>query len=108
MYWQCLWAKEKVTWSQPQYEDERQQSINDFGCCIFYNPRAVLRRLSVINVLAAFIGNMVNVNITTPDNQHQLSINTASTQRQQCVNRVSTILGIATWVIQGLFCGIYL
>ena len=35
---------------------ERQQSINYVGCCISYNPRAVLRHLPLINVLAAFVG----------------------------------------------------
>jgi len=66
MYWQPLCAKEIVTWSQPQSENERQQSVNDFGCCILYNPRAVLRHLLIIEVLADFIDNMVCVNATTP------------------------------------------
>jgi len=108
MYWQPVWAKEKATWSQPQSENERQQSVNDFGCYILYNPMAVLRLLSIIKVLAAFICNTVNVNIATAENQHQPSVNTASTQRQQSVNRVSTILGVATCEIQGLWYGIYL
>jgi len=103
MYWQHLWAKEKATWSQPQSENEHQQSVNDFVRCILCHPRAVVRLLSIIEVLAAFIGNMVNDHIATPDNQHQLSVNTASTQRQQSVNRVSMTLGVATCVIQGLF-----
>jgi hypothetical protein len=64
--------------------------------------------LSVIEGLTAFMGNMFMVEIATPDNLHQLNINTASTQRRLSVNRVSTILGVATCVIQGLLNGIYL
>jgi len=63
--------------------------------------------LSIIEVLAALIGNMCKVNIATPDNQHQTSINTASTQHQLNVNRVPMILGVATCLIQGLHYGIY-
>jgi len=28
---------------------ECQQSVKDFGSCIWYNPRAVLRHLTIIN-----------------------------------------------------------
>jgi len=90
MYWQPLWAKEKVTWSQPQSENERQQSVNDFGCGILCHPRAVLRLLSIHDVLAAFIGNMVNVDVASPDTERQHSVNRASIENQQSVNRVST------------------
>jgi len=38
--------------------------------------------------------NIVNVDVTAPENERQQSVNTASTQRQQSVNRVSTILGL--------------
>jgi len=55
-----------ATWSQPHSENERQQSVNDFVCCTMYNPRAALRHLSIIEVLAAFIGNMVCVDAATP------------------------------------------
>ena len=65
-YWQPLWAKEKSTWSQPQSENQRQQSVNNYGCCILNNPRAVLQHLPIIEVLASFIDNMVCVNATTP------------------------------------------
>jgi hypothetical protein len=44
----------------------------------------------VIEVLAAFIGNMVKVVVATPKNERQQSVNRASTERQQSVNRVST------------------
>jgi len=60
-----------------------QQCINNFGCCILYNPRAVLLRLPIIKVLAAFRGNMVSVNVTTPQYECQQSINRASTECQQ-------------------------
>jgi len=79
-----------VTWSQHQSENERQQSVNDFVGCILYNPRAVLRHLSLIEVLAAFTGNIVFVDTVTPQNERQQSINTASTERQQSINTVST------------------
>jgi len=69
---------------------EHQQSMNDFGCCILYNPRAVLRHLPIIEVLACFIGNIVCVDTATPQNEHQQGINRASTERQHSVNRAST------------------
>ena len=34
---------------------ECQQSVNAFGCCIMYIPRALLRPMSIINVLAAIL-----------------------------------------------------
>jgi len=106
-----------VTWSQPHSENERQQSVNDFVCCTLYNPRAVLRHLCIIDVLAAFIGNIVCVDIVAPQNErqqsvnsaskeHQQSVNRASTQCQPSVNRVSTLLGVASCIIQGLCYGI--
>jgi len=80
---------------------EYKQSVNDFGSCIWYNPRAKLRLLSIIKLLTACIGNMVNVVVTTRKNEcqpsvnwasreHQQSVNRASTERQQSVNRAST------------------
>ena len=51
---------------------------------------AVLQHLSIIEVLTAFIGNIVIVNTVTPRNECQLSINTASTERQQSMNTEST------------------
>jgi hypothetical protein len=83
-----------------------------------YNPRDVLWHLPIIEVLAAFIGNIVCVDTATPQNEPQHRINTASTQRQQSINRASTqcqqsanrasmILGVASCIIQGLRYGIY-
>jgi hypothetical protein len=34
---------------------ECQQSVNDFGCCILYNPRALLWYIPKINILAAIM-----------------------------------------------------
>jgi len=79
-----------VKWSQHLSENEHQQIIIDFLCCILYNPRAVLRHLSIIEVLAANIGNIMFVDTITPQNERQQSINTASTERQQSINTVST------------------
>jgi hypothetical protein len=55
-----------------------------------YNPMAVLHHLSIIDVLAAFIGNIVIVNTVTPRNERQPSVITASTARQQSMNTEST------------------
>jgi hypothetical protein len=90
-YWQPFCANEMVTRLQHLSENERQQSVNDFVCCILYNPRAVLQHLSIIEVLAAFIGNIVIVNTVTPRNERQLSVNIASTERQQSMNTESTV-----------------
>ena len=89
-YWQPFCANAIVTWSQHLFENGRQQSVNDFVCCILYNPRAVQRHLSIIEGLAAFICNIVFVNTITPQNEPQQIINTASTERQQSINTVST------------------
>jgi len=89
-YWQPLLAKDKATWSQPQCENERQQSVNNFVCCILCHPRAVVRLLSIIEVSATFLGNMVIVDVPSPDNERQQCVNRASTQHQQSINRVST------------------
>jgi len=50
----------------------------------------MVRPVPVIEVLAAFIGNMVKVVVATPKNERQQSVNRASTERQQSINRVST------------------
>jgi len=50
----------------------------------------VLQHLSIIEVLAAFIGNIVIVNTVTPRNERQPSVNTPSTERQQSMNKEST------------------
>jgi len=75
---------------------ERQQSVNEFGCGILYNPRALLRHLPIIEVLAVCIGNIRNVDVATPENE-----------RQQRVNRASTILSVASRIIQGRYYSIY-
>jgi len=77
-YWQPLSAKEIATWSQPQSENERQQSVNNFVCFILYNPRAVLQHLPIIKVLAAFIGDIVCVDTATAQTEHHQSVNRAS------------------------------
>ena len=69
-----------VNGATPKYE--RQQSGNDFGCSILYNPRAILWLLPIIEVLATFIGNMVNVVVATPKNECQQSVNRALTEHQ--------------------------
>ena len=78
-----------MIWSQHQSENERQQSVNDFVCCILYSPRAVLWHLYIIEVLADFIGNIRFVNTVTPQNDRQQSVKTPSTEHQQSINTVS-------------------
>jgi len=90
MYWQPLWAKEIATWSQPQSGNERQQSVNDSVCCILYNSMAVLRHLTIIEVLAAFTGNIVFVDTATRHNERQHSVNRVSTERQHSIITAST------------------
>jgi hypothetical protein len=43
-----------------------------------------------MEVLVAFTGKIVNVDVATPDNERQQCINSASTVRQQCINSAST------------------
>ena len=75
---------------------ECQQTVNHFGCCILWNPSAVLWHLSMIEVSATLLGNIFRVNIATRNNEHQ-----------QSHSRALTILGIASCIIQGLCYGIY-
>jgi len=71
---------------------EHQQSVNNYHYCIWYNPRAMLPHLPIIDVLPAIMGNTGRVNVTTPE----MSINSAS-----------TILGVASCIIEVVCCGIY-
>jgi len=87
---QPFFANEIVARLQHLSENERQQSVNDFVYCILYNPRAVLQHLFIIEVLAAFIGNIGIVNTVTPRNERQPSVNTVSTERKQSMNTEST------------------
>jgi len=57
---------------------ERQQSVNDVGCCIMCHPTAVVWLLFIIEVLAGYIGNMVDVDVGSPENERQQSVNRAS------------------------------
>jgi len=49
----------------------------------------MLQLLPIIKVLTAFLGNNVNVDVASPENERQHNINTASTERQSSINRVS-------------------
>jgi hypothetical protein len=55
-----------------------------------YHARDAVRYLPIIEVLAAFIGNILCVDTATPQNEHQQSVNTVSTEHQQSINTVST------------------
>jgi len=41
-------------------------------------------------MLATFIGNIVYVDVASPENEHPQSVNTGSTERQQSINSAST------------------
>jgi len=90
MYWLPFCANAIVIWSLHLSENERQQSVNDYVCRIMYSPRAVLWHLSIIEVLAAFIGNIMFVDTVTPQNERHQSVNTPSTEHQPSMNTVST------------------
>jgi hypothetical protein len=100
-YWQPLWAKVKVTWSQPQSENDHQQSLNDLVCCILCLPSSVLRHLFIIEVLLAFIGQIIDVDIALPDNECQQRVHRVSIERQQSVNRASIE---RQWSVNNLGC----
>jgi len=55
-----------------------------------YHPGAALWHLSILEVLATYICNIVNVDVALPDNERQESVNKPSTKRQQSINRAST------------------
>jgi len=67
-----------VNLATPKYE--HQQSPNTSGCCILYNPKAVVRLLPVIKVLATVADIMVNLVVATPNNERQQCVNPASTE----------------------------
>jgi len=50
----------------------------------------MLLLLPIIEVSAASIDNIVNVDVAAPEHERQQSVNRASTERQQSVNRAST------------------
>jgi len=56
---------------------ERQQSVNNVGCCILYNPKAMRRHWRIFNVSVAFMLKSASDMVTAPLG------NWASTQRQQ-------------------------
>jgi len=51
---------------------------------------AVLRHLTIMEVMAAFIGNNVSVDTATPQDERQQSINRVSTERQHSIITAST------------------
>jgi hypothetical protein len=81
-YKQPFYVRQTTTGYQPHSGNERQQSVNDFGCCILYNPRNMVLLWHIIKVLAAVIGNMVNVAVATAEDEHQQSIKRVSTECQ--------------------------
>ena len=50
----------------------------------------MLRHLPIIEVLAAFIGDIVCVDTATAQAEHQQSVNRASIEHQQSINTAST------------------
>jgi hypothetical protein len=51
--------------------------------------------LSIIEVLATFIRNMVDVDVTSPEHERHQSVNRESTEHEPNINRELTILGVA-------------
>ena len=61
-----------------------------------YNRRALLQHLPIDDGLATIMGNPVSVDVATP-----------KIERQKSVNRMSTILGVASCIFQGLYYSMY-
>jgi hypothetical protein len=74
--------KNKSQQSVNRASTEREQRVSDVGCSIMYNTRAVGLHLFTIEVLAAFVVNMVSVVVSTP----KMSVNLALTENQQSIN----------------------
>jgi hypothetical protein len=64
--------------------------MNDFQCCTVYNARAMLWHLLIIELLLAFMCKMGSVDVATPS---------------MSIYSVSTILGVAYCIIEGVCCG---
>jgi len=58
---------------------EHKQSVDNFGCGIWYNPRAKLWFLSIIKVVAGSMDNVVNVVVTPRRDECQQTVRIAST-----------------------------
>jgi hypothetical protein len=68
-----------------------QQSVHTFGCCIMYNPRALLQHGPIINVLGAILRKCACDMVTTP------VWKSASTEHQRfCVLHLVQFKGCAT------------
>jgi len=55
-YWQPLQAKTTATCSLPHPENERQQSVNSFSCCIFGNQGIARIFAFITELLTSLIG----------------------------------------------------
>jgi len=74
----CKWDRDKVTtpvrkWASKERQQsmntestESQQSVNAFGCCVMFIPRALLQHMSIINVLAAVLCKCNRDMVTAP------------------------------------------
>ena len=62
--WQ--WASTECQQSINRAATERQQTVNNLGCCILYHSKAVLRHLPIINVLATFVCKSESDMVTAP------------------------------------------
>jgi hypothetical protein len=70
---------------------EHQQSVNNLGCCILYNPRAVLWHRPIINVIAAVMSKRHHDMVISPVWKW------ASTERQRIsVLHLASSIGYAT------------
>jgi len=57
---------------------ERQQRVNNFQCCILYNPSTELPHVPIIKDLLAVMCHMLSGDVATPTSEHQQSVNTTS------------------------------
>ena len=101
----CLYTQYGSSWCPYTY-NERLQSINDFEYCILYIRRAVRRHLSVIEVWPACMGDILTVDVATPQTcastVSQQHVNRESKEHQQSINRASTSFSVASCKIQRL------
>jgi hypothetical protein len=76
-----LLQKKKTKQSLPHLENERQQSINNFGSCIIGNMSGALSKVSINNDMAAFIGRSIrNIPATSSGTVTTYIIYTATTK----------------------------
>jgi hypothetical protein len=62
----ALIGKDKAKWTQPNAENESQQSDNDGECYMYVNWEAICSQLCITKVLAALIAERESHTVTAP------------------------------------------